>query len=550
MSVNIGQDSAVYIGQATANALFAAQNYCVNLFLCFLTLSASYYIKDYQVWQISQSSGFFSPKSFLLALRSKPILLLWVLTTIFSASWSALAALIWPNRMYTTYISEPQVNRIKGSYNHDNVIVLPPYYIQDVVAYGYNATCKAFDTCFNSTLGQPGLYPLQDIQNLSTTSIDILHRQDVGWVTDFNMSEYIRMPVGGTEHNISCIAGRPFCTAFMNSPEGRNMVLANDLRLDVNRIRISSTLNYTNYLAGSINWPNIYETFTTGRIRSTYAAVGVYKAGVDRTVRLSEIVVYIEQDYINSSWTGNISSILRSLHHKTTLCDDEPACALNITAINGSARLARVSIVSNEFRLESISIYTSEANITSVASVNLTFTGYIAKLGDVYGELTLPTKYYHALVFSNASEDDTRPDTRILKEMSIDTVFYTGYGWNGYTLSSYARVEYGVKINTSMVIVTVLAIAVAISTLIMYRYEGLRAFQPPLALTIAKFVEHDKANTTSLGSPGNVQLRSSARRSHPYLTVNGKALMTTDATLNERLSLVDDTLDGEEKDRV
>ncbi|CAO3667503.1 unnamed protein product [Umbelopsis ramanniana] len=46
-----------------------------------------------------------------------------------------------------------------------------------------------------------------------------------------------------------------------------------------------------------------------------------------------------------------------------------------MTAFNGSARLARASIVNNEFRLESINIYTSETNITSVASVNLTFTG-------------------------------------------------------------------------------------------------------------------------------------------------------------------------------
>jgi len=328
------------------------------------------------------------------------------------------------------------------------------------------------------------------------------------------------------------------------------MVLANDLRLDVNRIRISNTLNHTNYLAGGINWPNIYETFTTGNIRSTYAAAAVYKAGVDHTVRLSEIVVYIEQNYINSSWTGNLSSLIQQVHHKITLCDDEPACAVNVAAINGSARLARVSIVNNEFRLESISIYTSEANIISVASVNLTFTGYIANLGDMYGEITLPEKYYNALVFSNTSTDDTRPDTRILKQMSIDTVFYTSYGWNGYTLSSYAHVEYGVKVNTSMVIVTILAVAVAISTLLMYRYEGLRAFEPPLALTIAKFVEHDKANAISPDSAGNVQLRSSASRSHLFLTVNGKALMTTDATLSERLSLVDTTLDGEEKDNI
>jgi hypothetical protein len=549
MSVNVAANSDVYIGQATANALFAGQNYCVNLFLCFLTLSASYYIKDYQLWQISQSSGFYSPKSFLLALRSKPILLLWILTTIFSASWSALAALIWPNRMYTTYTSEPRVNTIKGSYDQDNVIVLPPYYIQDVVAYGYNTTCKAFATCFNSTLEQPGLYPLQAIQNLSTTSIETLYRQDRGFVTDFNISERVLMPVGGKEHNRSCMAGRPFCTAFMNSSAGKNMVLANDLRLDVNRIRIFNTVELKNYyLAGSINWPNIYETFTTGNMSTTYAAVAVYNAGVNNSVQLSEIVVYIQQNYINYTWTGDISSIIQAFNHKTTLCDNEPNCTLKMTAINGSARLARVSIVNNVFRLESINIYTSEANITSVASVNLTFTGYIANLGDVYDGRKLPINPHNSLVFSNTSKGDTRPDTRILKQMSIDTVFYTGYGWSGKTLSSYARVEYGVKVNTSMIIVTVLAVALAISTLLMYRYEGLRAFEPPLALTIAKFVEHDKANAISPDSAGNVQLRPSASRSNLFLTVNGKTLMTTDATLSERLSLVGTTLDGEEKD--
>jgi hypothetical protein len=446
-------------------------------------------------------------------------------------------------------VSGPQLIPILGNYDPNNVIVLPPYYIEDAIAYGYNSTCTAFNTCFNSTRGLRGLYPAKDDQQLNKTDIEIFSRPDPGWVTSFNMSEGILLSVGGQANKTEiepCLPGRPFCTVFKNSTEGKNMVLANDLKLDMNMLMLWDGLKHR-VLAGSINRPNIYQTFLTACLRRTYAAAAVYTAGVNSTVRLSELVVYIEQNCTRNVNSTTLSDMLKEYKMTTTLCIDEPKCSIDIKEITGSARLARVSIVNNDFRLESINVYTSDANCTTVASVNLTFSGYIANLGEVYSHVDMPG-YSNTLVFSNTSTGDTRQDTKILKTPSIDTVFYTGYGWSGKTVSCYAVSENGVQVNASMISITVIAAAVAISTLIMHKYEGLRAFEPPLALTIAKFVEQDKANAVSPNSPGNVQLRPSTSSSRLFLTVNGKPLMTTDAALSENLSLVGTNLD-EDKDR-
>ncbi|CAO3665186.1 unnamed protein product [Umbelopsis ramanniana] len=419
-------------------------------------------------------------------------------------------------------VSEPQMIQILGSYDPNNVIVLPPYYIGDAVAFGYNNTCTAFDTCFNSTRGLRGLYPAKDYQPLNQSGIEILSRPDAGWVTNFNMSEGIQLSVGGLVNQTGtglepCLPGRPFCTVFVNSTEGRNMVLANDLRLDMNMLKLYDG-SKKRPLAGSINWPNMYETLLTSGMRRTYAAAAVYIAGVNHTVRLSELVVYIEQNCTKKGSSITLSNMLKNNNMSTTLCIDEPICSIDVKDITGSARLARVSIVNNDFRLESINVYTSDATCTTVASVNLTFSGYIANLGEVYSQLILPS-YSDVLVFSNTSMGDTRQDTKILKNPWIDTVFYTGYGWSGATVSYYGVSENGVQ------------------------YEGLRAFEPPLALTIAKFVEQDKANVISPNSAGNVQLRPSISSSRLFLTVNGKPLMTTDAAVSENLSLVGTNLD-------
>jgi hypothetical protein len=121
-------------------------------------------------------------------------------------------------------------------------------------------------------------------------------------------------------------------------------------------------------------------------------------------------------------------------------------------------------------------------------------------------------------------------------------------GCNGATLSRFECMENGVQVTDSMIIIAVVAASVAISAFLMQRNEGLRALEPPLALTIASFVEQDTAKGISPGSAVHVQLRPSAANSHLFLTVNGIPLRTTDVALNEGLSLVSTTLDGEEQD--
>ncbi|KAI8578559.1 hypothetical protein K450DRAFT_246343 [Umbelopsis ramanniana AG] len=315
------------------------------------------------------------------------------------------------------------------------------------------------------------------------------------------------------------------------------MVLANDLRLDVNMVKFSEASG-VHPLAGSINWPNIYETFTTGEIRTTYAATGVYFAGVNNSVVLSDLVVYIEQNSTARVWSGNLSTILQNFNFSTTLCEGEPLCAINMAEITGSARLARVSIVNDEFRLESINVYMSYPHTTTVASVNMSITGYSTKLGDVYNSTNVPKTWKNSLVFSNTSTGDKRQDTKILKQGQIDTVFYTSYGWNGATVSRYKRKGNGVQINASMIVITVLAAVVAISAWLMQRIDGLSAFGPPLALSIAGLVEQDTASDNSPDSDKDVQLRRSSSSSRLFLTVNGKPLMTAEVALNEGLSLM------------